>query len=165
MRTCVYFSCFPSDQSAVIDACTCVCAYVCDTHMCQRGNHYISHRPEGAKRPAKEAPSTFGGQVSPLGEQIDEEEEDTGVKLGLGDFIFYSVLVGKAATQDDWGVVVACYVAIIVGLTATIFILSIFKKALPALPISIFTAMLFYFVSRYTLVEYLQEIVHLQLII
>eukprot|EP00041_Stephanoeca_diplocostata_P013855 m.246807 g.246807 ORF g.246807 m.246807 type:complete len:500 (-) comp19489_c0_seq46:2101-3600(-) len=121
--------------------------------------------PEGAKRPAKEAPSTFGGQVSPLGEQIDEEEEDTGVKLGLGDFIFYSVLVGKAATQDDWGVVVACYVAIIVGLTATIFILSIFKKALPALPISIFTAMLFYFVSRYTLVEYLQEIVHLQLII
>lgn len=34
-----------------------------------------------------------------------------------------------------------------------------------ALPISIFTAMIFYFVSRYTLVEYLREIVNLQLII
>ncbi|KAJ0237751.1 Presenilin-like protein [Hirschfeldia incana] len=82
------------------------------------------------------------------GLEVEESDNiDRGIKLGLGDFIFYSVLVGRAAMYDLM-TVYACYLAIISGLGCTLILLSVYNKALPALPISIMLGVVFYFLTR-----------------
>ncbi|VDO68348.1 unnamed protein product [Schistosoma margrebowiei] len=74
------------------------------------------------------------------------DRDSKGVKLGLGDFVFYSLLIGRATLDGDAVTVVTCYVAILVGMCITVIVLGITRQALPALPISITCGILFYFV-------------------
>lgn len=79
------------------------------------------------------------------------------IKLGLGDFIFYSVLVGRAAMYD-YMTVYACYLAIIAGLGVTLILLAFCQKALPALPVSISLGVIFYFLTRLVMEAFVVQI-------
>ena len=79
-------------------------------------------------------------------EERDEARKSNSIKLGLGDFIFYSVLVSKAALYS-FTTFIACMLVILAGLGLTLILLAVYRMALPALPISIFLGVVFYLVT------------------
>lgn len=96
------------------------------------------------------------GREAAISSDVDYGLPDA-IKLGMGDFIFYSVLVGRAAMYDML-TVFASYLAIIAGLGATLLLLALYHKALPALPISIALGVAFYFLSRIILEPFIVPI-------
>ncbi|KAH6586189.1 hypothetical protein BASA50_000654 [Batrachochytrium salamandrivorans] len=97
------------------------------------------------------------GQV-PEVEGDNDDDGENGLKLGLGDFVFYSVLVGRASLFD-WITTMSTIVAVTAGLSMTIFLLAVYRKPLPALPFSIAFGILFYFLSAITLTPFLDHLV------
>jgi len=81
------------------------------------------------------------------------------IKLGLGDFIFYSILVSKAALHSFTSFV-ACMLVILTGLGGTLILLAVFGKALPALPISIFLGVTFYLLTRVLIEPWIQTVLN-----
>lgn len=90
-------------------------------------------------------------------EEFEEDMGSNSIRLGLGDFIFYSVLVAKAA-EYSFTTFVACMLVILAGLGGTLVLLSVFHHALPALPISIFLGIFFYLTTRFLVEPWVQTI-------
>lgn len=94
------------------------------------------------------------------GEDGDSDDDTPGgnsIKLGLGDFVFYSLLVAKAA-QYSYTAFLVCFLVILTGLAATLVILAIKGKALPALPISIFLGVIGFLWTRQFLQPWIREV-------
>ena len=97
-------------------------------------------------------------------EPSNDAEEDYRVgtmgahlKLGLGDFVFYSILVAEASKSSAMTAVTS-FVAILAGLCATLFLVTVCRKALPALPISIIAGLLVYFLTRYAIQPFVHNL-------
>jgi len=86
----------------------------------------------------------------------DHHPSDNTIKLGLGDFIFFSVLVSKAC-MNGFAAFVACFLSILAGLGGTLILLAVFHHALPALPISIFLAVIMFVLTIYVMEPWIQE--------
>lgn len=96
-------------------------------------------------------------ESSDYGDEEDDDGEKNTIRLGLGDFIFYSVLVAKAA-QYSYTTFAACCLVILTGLGGTLVLLSVYHHALPALPISIALGIFFYFATRLVIEPYIEAV-------
>ena len=102
------------------------------------------------------------GRVFAESTEYGEDEEETeeagrnSIRLGLGDFIFYSVMVAKAA-ETSFTTFATCMLVILAGLGGTLILLSVFHHALPALPISICLGLFFYVVTRFFVQPWVEE--------
>ena len=103
--------------------------------------HVFAIPPTQGTAPAQRA------EILIEGAEEDDFSLPDAIKLGLGDFIFYSVLVARAAMHDLL-TAFASYTAIVAGLGMTLILLGLHQKALPALPISIALGLVLYACTR-----------------
>ncbi|KAK8778799.1 hypothetical protein V5799_019862 [Amblyomma americanum] len=92
---------------------------------------------QGAQAKAKKSLPARAEDDDSSSDSDSDTQESQGIKMGLGDFVFYSVLVGKVATFGDWAIVFAAFIGILVGVCVTLFLLAVMESALPALPLSL----------------------------
>ena len=78
-----------------------------------------------------------------------KRDGDEGIKLGLGDFVFYGILVTRAA-RLGWDIAVLCVFAVILGLSLTLIVLAVLERPLPALPLSLLLGIAFFVVGALT---------------
>ncbi len=90
-------------------------------------------------------------------EEYEDDLDNRTIKLGLGDFVFYSVLVGRAALFS-FTTFAAVYITILSGLAMTLILLALFEQALPALPFSIILGVIFYFATEAVIMPFSSDV-------
>ena len=91
-----------------------------------------------------------------------DNEQNNSIKLGIGDFVFYSVLVSKAA-QFSYTTFITCFFVVLSGLAATLVILALKGRALPALPISIFLGVICFLWTKELVQPWIRDFLRLNL--
>ncbi|UJR33447.1 hypothetical protein I4U23_020892 [Adineta vaga] len=80
-------------------------------------------------------------------QQTNEKRRTRKSMLGLGDFIFYSILLSKTVFTSECNLfaIIIIYLCLIMGMLITTIILLILHRPLPALPISLFIGLVVFF--------------------
>jgi presenilin 1 len=101
-------------------------------------------RPDGDPNPERVHRKRAPGEAKKT-----KKKEREGVRLGLGDFCFYGILVTRAA-RLGWDLVVLCVFAVVLGLSLTLICLAWLQRALPALPFSLVLGIIFFLTGAFT---------------
>jgi presenilin 1 len=125
----------------------------------------LRRRRTSAREPAESRASEATSEMSPLIQDRSPASDDgdsrfrlpDSIKLGLGDFIFYSVLVGRAAMYSPI-TCLCCFTSVLFGLVITLLGLGLYGKALPALPVSIALGTLSFFGARFYLEPFVVDL-------
>ena len=86
-----------------------------------------------------------------------KKKERDGVRLGLGDFCFYGILITRAA-RLGWDLTILCIFAVILGLSLTLLLLAWLQRPLPALPISLILGIIFFVIGALTFRKFDQNL-------
>ena len=108
------------------------------------------HHEEGEKKEEqREADPENPDEKKKEQKEQKPKKEREGVRLGLGDFCFYGVLVTRAA-RLGWDITILCVFAVVLGLALTLVCLAVFKRPLPALPFSLILGIIFFLTGAFT---------------
>jgi hypothetical protein len=114
--------------------------------------HHKAVRPpktsnSGQPDPDNPSRSEKSGKSGQSGKGSKKDRE--GIRLGLGDFAFYGILVTRAA-RLGWDLVILCVFAVILGLSFTLLFLVWLQKPLPARPFSLILVVIFFLTGAFT---------------
>ncbi|CAB3407033.1 unnamed protein product [Caenorhabditis bovis] len=75
----------------------------------------------------------------------DALNDGESMRLGFGDFVFYSLLIGQAATSGSVLATIAAGLGVLQGLLMTLTVFSSSEHTIPALPLSVIFGTMYYF--------------------
>lgn len=113
----------------------------------------LTEFPHSSNSDVLQSDSLLTTPVTPRRQREVREVEGI-IRLGMGDFVFYSLMLGNAVQTSTLTTVMACFIANLVGLTITLPIVTLSQTALPALPFPLLISAFFYFSSHVALIPF-----------